>query len=180
MNNLIYLGTLPQSIQSAFAEKVTAIAAHLGIHPNWLMQVMKAESGLNPKAQNIQHGHLIAVGLIQFTYGAGIRQWGETLESILAKDALAQLDLVQRYFEGYRGRMHSYYDLYAVTFFPAMIGKPDNWVLQTHTLSAEIIARQNPAINRHHRAYITVADFKEYVRTTVPVALYSAVFDAAA
>lgn len=180
MNSLIYTGMLPRSIQSAFTEKVSVIAAHLGIRPAWLMQVMKAESGLSPLAENRQKGHLIAVGLIQFTYGAGIRAWGETLESILAKDALQQLGLVQRYFEPYRGRIHSYYDLYAVTFFPAIIGKPDSWVLQTKTLSADLIARQNPAINRLHRKYITVADFKTYVRDSVPPAFRAQVFDTVA
>jgi hypothetical protein len=61
-----------------------------------------------------------------------------------------------------------------------MIGKPDNWTLQTRTLPAELIARRYPAINHLHRKYITVADFKAYVRDSVPAAVRAQVFDTAA
>jgi hypothetical protein len=176
MNDLIYLESLPTSIRDAFSKKVMRIAAHLGIDPNWLMQVMWAESKIKPDAKNIQEGRLIAVGLIQFTNAAGIRNWGESLERILAKGHLEQLDLVQRYFEGYSGKMHSYFDVYAVTFFPAMIGCADSWIFQTSKLPASLIARQNSAVNINKDGYITVTEFKEYLRRSVAAKFREKVF----
>jgi hypothetical protein len=179
MNNLIHTGKMPSEIQNAFSEKVCAVATHLGIHPNWLMQVMKAASGLNPNATNRQGSHLNAAGLIQFTCAMGIQEWGETLESILEKSATEQLDLVQRYFEKYKGRLHSYYDLYAATFFPARIDKPGARIQHMLTLSTGTVTRQNPANNKQLQSGIT-PDFKVYVRATVPTILHAQVFDVAA
>jgi hypothetical protein len=90
-------------------------------------------------------------------------------------NALDQLDLVRWYFTPFRGKMNSYYDVYAVTFFPAMIGKPDNWILQTKTLSAATVAKQNKGIARG-KNHITAADFKRYATGLVPASLRERVF----
>ena len=98
-----------------------------------------------------------------------------SIAHILTLPALSQLDLVKWYFTPYKGRMHSYYDVYAVTFFPAMIGKPDDWVLQAKGLSAATVARQNPAVAKGKRS-ITVADFKRYTVGLVPTSIRNRVF----
>lgn len=181
--SLLYSEKIPAQIRDAFAQKLESVASHLGVHPDWLMQVMKAESALSPTAQNWQgtgsSRHLVAVGLLQFTKASGIIAKGivKSLEQILAMDALQQLDLVKWYFTPYRGKMKSYYDVYAVTFFPAMIGKPDNWVLQTKKLSAATIAKQNKGIAKG-KAHITVADFKHYTENLVPKELRDRLFNA--
>lgn len=176
---LLYLENIPPGIRSAFAQKVQSIAAFLGIHPDWLMQVMWAESKLKPDAANRQGAdkHLVAAGLLQFTTGSGIVKAGKvsSIAQILTMPALTQLDLVKWYFTPYKGKMKSYYDVYAVTFFPAMIGKPDNWVLQAKNLSAATIAKQNSGIAKG-KAHITVADFKRYAVGLVPENLRERVF----
>ncbi len=179
--SLLFIDKVPETTRAAFAQKVESISAHLGIHPDWLMLVMWAESRLRPTAANRQgkDKHLVAAGLLQFTTGSGIVRAGKvpSIAHILTMPALAQLDLVKWYFTPFRGKMRSYYDVYAVTFFPAMIGKPDGWVLQTKSLSASTVAKQNPAISKG-KGRITVADFKRYTVGLVPQSLRARVFGA--
>lgn len=176
---LLYIEKIPTSIRAAFAKKVESIASFLAVHPDWLMQVMFAESKLKPDAANRQgtDKHLVAAGLLQFTAGSGIVKAGKvpSIAHILTLPALSQLDLVKWYFTPYRNKMHSYYDVYAVTFFPAMIGKGDDWVLQAKGLSADTVARQNPAVAKG-KSQITVADFKRYTVGLVPTTIRNRVF----
>jgi hypothetical protein len=176
---LLYIDNIPSAIRAEFALRVQHIAAFLNIHPDWLMQVMYAESKLKPTAANRQgkDKHLVAAGLLQFTAGSGIVKAGKvpSIAHILSMSALAQLDLVQWYFTPFRGKMKSYCDVYAVTFFPAMIGKPDSWVLQTKSLSAATVASQNKGI-ANGKPFITVADFKRYAVGLVPASLRDRVF----
>lgn len=171
--NLIHLNNpnIPEEIREAFAKKVIAIAQYLLIDPNWLMQVMYAESKLNNQAKNIQQGKLIAAGLLQWTRASGVLP-----QSVLSLDHLQQLDRVKTYFSPYRGKMTSYFDVYMVTFFPAGMGKPDNYVFQTSKLSAALIAKQNPAINKNKDGKITMVEFKEYVWNSTPASVRNIVF----
>lgn len=177
--NLLYLEKVPAAIRGAFGAKVTGIAEALGISPDWLMQVMYAESRLSPTAANRQGNpkHLVAAGLLQFTAGSGIVSAGKVaaLESILTMSAMQQLDLVEWYFSRFKGRMRSYYDVYAVCFFPGIIGKPDDWIVQSRKLSPAIIARQNPAIAKG-KSFITVADFRRYTNAIVPETVRDRIF----
>lgn len=175
--SLLYIEKIPAAIRSAFETKLRSIAAFLLVEPEWLMQVMFAESGLNPKAQNKSKndGHLIAAGLIQWTTASGVPG---APASILQLDALQQLDLVKQYFTPYRGKMKSYFDVYLVTFFPAAVGKPDNYVFQTSKYSPALIAAQNPAINRNKDSQITMAEFKQYVTSTIPKTIQQIIFKA--
>jgi hypothetical protein len=162
---------IPVSIRAAFANKVIAIAAFLNIDPNWLMQVMYAESKLNHQAKNIQQGKLIAAGLLQWTKASGVLP-----QSVLSLNHLQQLDKVKTYFTPYRGRMNSYFDVYMVTFFPMGMGKPDYYVFETKKLSAALIAKQNPAINKNRDGKITMAEFKQYVWNSTPEGVRGIVF----
>jgi hypothetical protein len=166
---------IPVSIRAAFAQKITEIAAWLQIDPNWLMQVMYAESKLKASAQNIQKGRLIAAGLLQWTKASGTPG---APQSMLQRNHLQQLDWVKEYFKPYRGRMHSYFDVYLVTFFPAAVGKPDNYVFATSRLSASLIASQNPAVNIVKDGKITMAEFKQYVWNSTPSGVRGLVFKA--
>jgi ElaB/YqjD/DUF883 family membrane-anchored ribosome-binding protein len=164
---------IPIAIRAAFAQKVIAIATYLNIDPNWLMQVMYAESKLNNKAQNIQKGRLIAAGLLQWTKASGTDP-----KSVLRLTHLQQLDKVQQYFAPYRGKMHSYFDVYMVTFFPMGMGKPDEYVFATKNLSAALIAKQNPIINKNKDGKITMYEFKQYVWNSTPEGVRGLVFKA--
>ena len=164
---------IPASIREAFAQKVTAIAAWLGIDPNWLMQVMYAESRLNAKAQNIKNKRLIAAGILQWTKASG---FPGAPQSILKYNHLQQLDEVKKYFAPYRGKMHSYFDVYLVTFFPAAVGQSDHYVFATSKLPASLIASQNPVIDTVKDGKITMGEFRQYVWNSTPDAVRDVVF----
>lgn len=166
---------IPVSLRPVFAQKVTAIAAFLGTDPNWLMQVMHAESKFNAAAQNIQKGRLIAAGLLQWTRASGLPG---APQSVLNAGHLQQLDWLKDYFTPYRGRLNSYFDVYLVTFFPAGIGKPDDYVFETSKLPASLIASQNPAVNINKDGKITMAEFKQYVWNSTPSGVRGLVFKA--
>lgn len=175
--NLIHIDhpNIPASIREAFGQKVIAIAAWLGIDPNWLMQVMYAESRLNVKAQNIKNKRLIAAGILQWTKASG---FPGAPQSVLKYNHLQQLDEVKKYFAPYRGKMHSYFDVYLITFFPAAVGQGDQYVFATSKLPASLIANQNPAIDTIKDGKITMAEFKQYVWSSTPDAVRDMVFAA--
>lgn len=145
--------------KEAFLNKVVSISNQLGINPNWLMFVMYWESGLNPAIRNKYSG---ATGLIQFM-PATATALGTSVSALANMSNVEQLDYVYKYYRPYAGRMNNLYDVYLVTFFPAALGKADNWVLQTSSLSPRIIAEQNPAIDLNKDKQITVGEFKRYV-----------------
>jgi len=176
--SLLYLELIPISVRTDFDIKVREIASWLGVNPNWLMQTFWAESKMKATAANRgSDGHLVAAGLLQFTQASGIvsSKIVSSLDAILKMGPVQQLELVRWYFASRRGMLKSYYDVYAHTFFPAAIGRPDNWVFQTKTLSAATIAKQNPAISKG-KSQITVADFKNYVFNVVPKLNQDSVF----
>ena len=155
--NLIF-ANLVTTNRDAFLNKVIEVSGRLSVDPNWLMAVMYKESRINHRAVNSTGG---ATGLIQFMPATAIGL-GTTTSALLNMSNVEQLDWVQKYFWNYRGRMKSYVDMYLVTFFPIALGKPDDWVMQTSTLSAQLIARQNPGINQNAAGVITVATFAAY------------------
>lgn len=157
---LVYEEKLPSNIRQRFVDNVRMYAERLAIDPNWLMLVMNSESGLNPQAVNPISG---AVGLIQFmkTTAKGL---GYSTSAIKGMDAVTQLFLVFKYFEPYKSKIKSFNDLYRATFFPAAMGKPDNYVMETASLPAKKIYDQNPAIAKFSNipGKITVAAFNAY------------------
>lgn len=150
--------------QAAFIAKVKAIAAKLGIDPNWLMLVFKFESGLNSHIQNPTTG---ATGLIQFMPFTAL-DLGTTTAALKAMSNVQQLDYVYQYYNKYRSKIISYIDLYMATFFPKAIGKDDSYVLRSDTLSADTIARANPVFNLNKDGGITVGEIKQVFTSRIP------------
>lgn len=145
-------------VSASFSSKVKQIAKELQINPDWLMMVMYNESHFNPAATN----SIGAVGLIQFvpsTYQA----WGFSKSQMQNMSALDQLDLVKRFYWNARGKFTSYPDLHLFAFFPAALGKPDNWVLQTSNLSAQTVVTHNPGFDLNNDGKITVGEYKQKV-----------------
>ncbi len=155
---------LIKSNKAEFLTRVSDIAARLGIDPDWLMIVMKMESNIDPAAVNRVTN---ATGLIQFMplTAAGL---GTSCTALKAMSNIEQLDFVYKYFKPYAGRLKSVTDLYLVTFFPVALGKPDNYILQTDSLRAATIARQNPIFDLDKSDSITVAEFKTSILRRLP------------
>lgn len=168
MENLLYINLVPASEQDAFQAKVRSVAGLLYTDPNWLMQVMKAESGLRPDIRNTAHPFKdgFATGLIQFIPSTA-RGLGTTTEALEKMSRVEQMDYVYKYFRPYLGKLKSYFDVYLVVFFPAAIGKPDDWVFEVKNLSRTKIAKANPGIDINKDGQITIAEFKQYLVNTV-------------
>jgi hypothetical protein len=169
--------------KTEFESKLRRICDLLGINPNWLMVVMFNESGLNAQAVNKQRGDspdpftraaLRATGLMQFMPKTA-RGLGTSTQALYKMSAIDQLDYVYRYFKGYAGRIKSYFDLYMITFFPAAIGKADEWIIQTAEVAASVIANQNPGLDYNKDGKITVGEAKRRMREAIPQAVVSQV-----
>lgn len=179
MANLLYINLIPANEQKAFEDKVKSVANMLLTNPDWLMQVMKAESGLRADIKNtafpFKDGY--ATGLIQFI-PATARGLGTTTTALEKMSRVQQMDYVYKYFKPYTGRLNSYFDVYLVVFFPAAIGKPDDWVFETKNLSRSAIAKSNPGIDLNKDLKITIAEFKQYLMNTVKEQFKQQVFGA--
>lgn len=144
--------------KAEFLAKVRSISSKLLIQPDWLMAVMWKESRINPRAVNSNGG---ATGLIQFM-PATARSLGTTTAALRAMSNVEQLDWVYKYYKPYISKLNSYPDLYLATFFPAALGKADDWIIHSSNLSAAAVADANPSIDLNRDRKITVGEFKEY------------------
>jgi hypothetical protein len=125
---------------------------------------MWKESKINPKAIN-KNG--CASGLIQFMPRTA-KGLGTSIDKIREMSAVEQLDYVYKYFKPYVGKIKSAQDLYLATFFPAAMGKDEEFILQSKDLSPETVADANPAIDLNKDHEITKAEFDEYVTKGLP------------
>ncbi|MFA6090403.1 MAG: transglycosylase SLT domain-containing protein [Candidatus Gracilibacteria bacterium] len=143
-----------------FQSKLTEVCNNLGVKKEDMKIIMTAESRLNPKVVNHTSG---ATGLIQFMPKTALGLH-TTVGALRKMTSIEQLDYVEKYFLPYKGKLNSPKDLYLATFYPAAIGKPEDFVMgsEPHGVSPEIIARQNSVVALG-KSVITVADFNDYV-----------------
>lgn len=141
---------------SDFVRKVRQVSRRLGIKPNWLMAVMRSESGLNHRAVNPESGN---VGLIQFGRSTA---WalGTTLEELLRMSAVRQLDYVEKYYQEVKGRIKTPGLLYVYAFGPAYFDAPGSSVM-ARGRSAEYHGGKYGRDGR-----LTKAEFIKYVNET--------------
>lgn len=161
--SLIYQENIKNNVTD-FVNKVIDVSNQLGIDPNWLMAVMNFESNLNPQARNNATG---ATGLIQFIPSTAA-SLGTTTQDLMNMSNVDQLDYVLQYYNQYKSKITKYVDLYLATLFPAALGKPDNYVLQTDTLSASKIASENPVFDLNKNNQITVGEIAQQKLDSIP------------
>ncbi len=126
-------------VSDEFCKKVREITQRLEMPAegaNWLMAAMNFETGgtFSPGQKNGAGSG--ATGLIQFMPSTA-KLLGTTTEKLAQMDAVAQLDYVEKYFESYKGKIHSLDDLYLVIFYPAALNKSDDFVLGSEKKKAE-------------------------------------------
>lgn len=175
---MIHEQYIPKVEVVEFNKKLDSVCTTLEIKPAWLLQVMYMESRLRPNAENtvfpfyrkktIFDGY--ATGLIQFIPQTA-RDLGTTTEALKSMSRIQQLDYVLKYFMPYKGKLKSFFDVYLVVFFPAAVGKPDDYVFEAKNISRSLVARQNPAIDRNKNGEITMLEFKEYCKLGIPTAI---------
>jgi hypothetical protein len=179
MASLLYISLVPPTEQLAFEAKVRDVASKLKTDPNYLMQVMKAESGLRADIENtyapFADGY--ATGLIQFIPSTA-RALGTTTTALKGMSRVQQMDYVYAYLKPYAGQLNSYFAVYLVVFFPAAIPhvNDDAWVFETKSIARASVAKANPAININKDGMITMAEFKQYIKNTVPKANWQVLF----
>lgn len=147
-----------------FNSKVDKIASALGVSSKDLMAIMKFESGINPSKYNMAGSK--AVGLIQFMPKTA-RSLGTSTEELAAMTAVDQLDYVYKYFKmiGVRPGM-DLGDLYISVFYPAALGKDNNFVIARETdsgFSGQVYA-QNKGLDKNKDGMITVGDAKQAIQ----------------
>lgn len=162
--------------QTAFEAKVKEVSQFLGIDPNWLMAVMYIETAGTFSAAIQNTVHMVqggfATGLIQFVPNTAL-MLGTTTAALKQMTEVQQLDYVQKYFAPYRGKIKSFADLYLVTFWPAALGKPDNYVMQTANIKAATVAKSNPGFDLDKNLQITVGEFKKAIVKKLPASVRS-------
>lgn len=169
-----------EKISEQDALKVQSIAAQLQTNPDWIMAVINAETigTFDPSVQNTTYPlyNGPATGIFQFTPDTAI-SLGTTIDKLKGMTFSQQLDYVYKLLHPYIGKLNSYFDVYMAVFFPAAIGKPDDWIIETKKISRTSVARQNPSIDMNKNGMITVAEFKEYLYNTIPAKLRNLIFD---
>ena len=142
-----------------FVQKVHDIAGRLGVKPEWLLAVMKNESGMSTTARNPHGG---ATGLIQFMPSTA-RGLGTTTEALSRMSATQQLDYVEKFYAPYKGKFQNGTDLYLATFWPAALGKGNDYPIGGAT-----VARQNSGFDLDKNGQITVGEFRRYYAQRFP------------
>jgi hypothetical protein len=142
-----------------FVQKVKEMSARLGVRPEWLLAVMQNESGMNPAAKNPNGG---ATGLIQFM-PATAKALGTTTEALSKMSATEQLAYVEKFYSSFKGRLKSGSDMYLATFWPAAVGKGDDY-----KIGGADVAKANPAFDLNKDGQITAGEFREYYQKRFP------------
>ena len=131
--------------RTPFLKKITAIAKDLGINPIWLMHTINFYSEFDPRKTDNIAG---TVGLI--TFGPDVakllinQDTGKTLitNDIYNMDNIAQLDLVKTYYQMWFNKLKikspKAGDFAAVTFYPAVINKKEDWVFPDYVINRNI------------------------------------------
>jgi hypothetical protein len=154
-----------------FKEKLTEISNAISISENSIIKLMNHESGLDPKIENTNG----CVGLIQFcpdNSGGSTKTINGKVYNLeeLKNNLELQMDVIKDFWVSGKnnGKIKSPKDLYIYNFFPVAAGKPNDYVLQTDSLSAEKIANQNPIFNsvlgRNRNTPLTVGDLETFYR----------------
>lgn len=142
-----------------FVQKVKEMSTRLGIKPEWLLAVMKNESGMSTSIRNPNGG---ATGLIQFM-PATARALGTTTEALAKMSGVEQLAYVEKFFSGAAGKFKSGTDLYLHNFWPAALGKGDDY-----KIGGAEVARVNKSFDLNKDGQITAGEFRQYYRTRFP------------
>lgn len=164
---LIYENKVPLVYRAAFISKIKEVATRLNINPNWLMAIINWESAgsFNPAITN----SIGATGLIQFMPRTAIGL-GTTTAALRQMTAVQQLEYVYKYFQPYKLKIKGYVDMYLATIFPLALGKSNDWVIHSSTLSANIFTSYNPAFDNfgNHDGNTTVAEIKAKMMQNIP------------
>jgi len=157
--------TMYKNLSPENAELIEEFAAAWGLMPSWVAKVIYLETA-GTFSTTISNPTTGATGWFQFMPQTAL-SLGTNVAEIKQMSASEQLRLFEAYLESIgkdAGEIKSESDLYFAIFFPAAIGRPDDWVLQTSSLSASRIATANKGFDVNKDSKITVKEVKEYLQ----------------
>jgi hypothetical protein len=155
--------------RTAFIARVKQLAKTFNANPNWFMALFNSETGGTFKADTYNRSGSGAVGLIQFMPRTA-QDLGATTSFLASLSNVAQLDWVEKYIRRQLANIglmaiKDYDDLYLLVFYPVAVGKPDAYTIPLSGIGY----RQNAGIDVNKDGVITVADFKAFIRSKIPV-----------
>jgi hypothetical protein len=103
-----------------------------------------------------------ATGLIQFM-PATARGLGTTTDALAKMSAVEQLKYVEKYYAPFAGKIKSGTDLYMATFWPAGVGKGDDY-----KIGGAEVARVNKIFDLDKNGQITAGEFRRYYAQRYP------------
>lgn len=153
---------------SDFSIRLYRVCATIWANYDDMVRIMKAESGLDPRIVNHQSW---ATGLIQFMPKTA-QALGTSTWNLRKMTAVEQLDYVEKYFKqnSMWYALSSIESLYKVVFFPAALGKSDDWVFDAKDTPAHKVAAQNAGIAKFSNRWDGLIDwhaFSKYVQNHV-------------
>lgn len=148
--------TIPgtEKLTPTFRRKVDEMAVRLGANPEDLLSVMSFETGGSFAPGERNRAGSGATGLIQFmpSTAAGM---GTNTEALARMTPEQQLDVVEHYFQPYKGRLGSLKDTYMAVLYPEAIGKPETATLFSQGTRAYT---QNQGLDQDRKGRVTVGD----------------------
>lgn len=156
-------GKLPLSLQSdtQFLNCLNTLAERKNVPVDSLLAVMQIESGLDNTARNPYSG---AAGFNQIMPNTA-RNLGYSVDQIAGMSPSEQMcGPVSAYFNSVSlPENPSTADLYLANFYPAAVGKPDDYILGNNPgLTPQMVAEQNP-IFKNSSGVVTVGSVKQYI-----------------
>lgn len=137
-----------------FLNETSRVAKRLGAQPHHLLNVMAAESGLNPAISNPGSN---ATGLIQFMPSTA-RGLGTTTEALKGMSAVDQLKYVEKYLSPYKGRLNSQADVYGAIYLPKRLGQ------SVYATKGQPEYDQNRGLDIGGKGYISAADLEHVAK----------------
>jgi hypothetical protein len=143
-----------------FIRKVEEVAEYLVVKPEWLMFLMWFETAhtLDSRIQN----SIGATGLIQFMPHTA--EWlGTTTQDLKEMSNVDQMEYVKKHLGVFRGKFKDWVDLYCGIFYPAAVGKPDDY-----RITSDIIAKQNPLFDINKDTDIEKSEIRAALLKQIP------------
>ncbi len=166
---MLFEQLIPEN-REEFKTEIEAMCERLLIKPDWAMLTFYIETAAAVTGvidHKIQNSKSKATGYIQFMPDTA-KSLGTTVDELKKMTNIEQLKYVEKYLKPYTGKMESPVDVYLAVFFPAAIGKDDNYILQTAKLSAETVACWNPLYDLNKDKKIQKKEVKQKVLSFVP------------
>jgi lysophospholipase L1-like esterase len=146
-----------------FLDEIKKMGDRLGLDYKVILATMYFESKMSPSAQNPSSN---ATGLIQFMPFTA-KSLGTTTDSLKSMSAIEQLKYVEEFYKKHKNlipKIKSPEEAYLLVFYPAAVGKPDDYVLGNTSQRQKVIAKQNKPFDMDNNQQITKGEIMNYVR----------------